>query len=741
MSDSPVILHIAINKPVRHCFDYLLPAGVDAQLLKPGMRLQVPFGKKQTTGILLQIDHRPCFAVEKLKPATQLLDSEPQLSPSLLALYTWAANYYHYPIGEIVLGTLPAQLRREQARANKKCLAYSPSISGKNLDLAILKRSPRQLLLLSLLRDSHNPLTLAQLKANGFQTPLIKQLMQKGWVETTQLTTPSFDPAIDETRDHFTEQPLSLGPHQQQALKQIIASSGFHPFLLEGITGSGKTEVYLQAIAHYLAQGKQALILVPEIGLTPQTIARFERRFSQPIVALHSGLSDTDRLEAWTQAKTGAAAIVIGTRSAIFIPLKHPGIIIIDEEHDASFKQQSGFRYSARDLAMVRGRLEDIPVVLGTATPSLETLHNAKAGRFSWLNLPERAGSALHPSFQVIDLRNQYLEEGLSIQLLKAITQHIAQGNQVLLFLNRRGYAPVLLCHHCGWAAQCRRCDARLTLHQNPQRLVCHHCTTTYAVPQSCGQCHNTQLFGIGLGTERLEQALKRHFPTTPVLRIDRDTIRNKGAMQNMLASIHQGGGQILIGTQMLAKGHHFPNVTLVGIIDIDGGLYSSDFRASERMGQVIMQVAGRAGRENKPGQVLLQTHHPDHPLLQALLQQGFSPFADLLLQERNSAAWPPFSYLALLRAESKQNKPPLHFLNEVRRLTRQANNSSVKLLGPIPAPMERKAGHYRALLLLQAASRPALQHWLELYLPQLEALKLGRQVRWSLDVDPLEMF
>ncbi|HVV69566.1 MAG TPA: primosomal protein N' [Gammaproteobacteria bacterium] len=740
MPNSPHILHIAINKPVRHCFDYLLPDDIDAANLQPGMRVQVPFGKQQALGILLKVDRKPCLPLEKLKPATWILDTEALLPPTLLALCEWAARYYHHPIGEVVLGTLPVRLRSERSQVRKTNLIYRISSDSPALDATSFKRSHRQMALWILLRDNPQGLSLNQIKEAGFQSAILKSLLQKNWVETTESIAP---PATitPENQQQIAELPLALGTYQKEALSAITASIGFQAFLLEGITGSGKTEVYLQAIAHYLAQGKQALVLVPEIGLTPQTIARFERRFTSKVVALHSGLTDNERLDAWLKAKSGAARIIIGTRSAIFIAMQNPGIIIIDEEHDASFKQQSGFRYSARDLALVRGRLEAVPVVLGTATPSLESLHNARIGRFVRLNLPERAGNALVPIFNVIDIRNQYLEEGLSAQLLQAISQHIAQGNQVLLFLNRRGFAPVLLCHSCGWIAECRRCDARLTLHQRPARLICHHCTQVYPMPRHCAQCSNSQLFGIGLGTERLEEALKRHFPTTPVLRIDRDTVRGKDAMKKTLAIIHQGAASILLGTQMLAKGHHFPNVTLVGIIDVDGGLYSTDFRASERMGQVIIQVAGRAGRENKPGQVLLQTHHPKHPLLQALLMEGFPAFANLLLQDRSSAAWPPFSYLALLRAEAKHPQAPLRFLQEVRAIATRFNDARIKILGPIPAPMERKAGHFRALLLLQAQGRPALQQWLETCMRELETLKMRRKVRWSLDVDPVEMF
>ncbi len=671
MSQLLDILHIAIDKPVRHCFDYLPPPEIDPSLLKPGIRVQVPFGKKQLIGVLLACNQKPCLSIDKLKPATAILDTDPLIPATLFALLTWSAQYYHHPIGEVLLGALPPPLRKVRTRPFKK------------------RR----------LATSSSP-----------QAPA--------------------DPLPTLNRD------------QQLAVSQIIARPGFRTHLLIGVTGSGKTEVYLQAIAHYLQQDKQALVLIPEIGLTPQNIARFAQRFNVPIAAFHSGLTDTERYHAWLQAKEGHVRIVIGTRSAIFTPLAQPGILILDEEHDASFKQQHGFRYSARDLAILRGQMDDIPVVLGSATPSLESLYNVQAKRFDRLELPERAGKATLPSFHLIDLRLHPAEDGLSRPLLAAISTHLAAGNQVLLFLNRRGYAPVLLCRHCLWVAQCRRCDARLTLHQHPHRLICHHCTTHYPLPSYCEHCRNTQWANVGCGTERLEHALLHHFPTTPVLRIDKDTMSHKDAMQEALAHIHNGHKQILLGTQMLAKGHHFPNVTLVGIIEMDSGLFTTDFRGLERTGQLILQVAGRAGRADKAGQVYLQTHYPEHPLLQSLLQKGYIVFAEQLLSERRHASWPPFTYLALLRAEAHGAKIPLTFLQEVKAIALRLNpKQQCLLMGPVPALMERKAGSFRAMLLFQAPSRQLLQQWLTTLLPHLTNLKSKSRVRWSMDVDPLETF
>jgi primosomal protein N' (replication factor Y) len=533
---------------------------------------------------------------------------------------------------------------------------------------------------------------------------------------------------------------LELNSAQQHAVETIGNAKGFNTFLLDGVTGSGKTEVYLQAITRILANQGQALILVPEIGLTPQMLARFRQRFAVPIAVLHSKLTDKERFKTWLAAKAGEIPIVIGTRSAVFTPLSKLGLIILDEEHDVSFKQQSGFRYSARDLAIMRGHMENIPVLLGSATPSLESLQNVVQGRHERLSLPNRAGTATLPHFSVIDVRRQSLDEGLSTPLLDAIKQHVQQGSQVLLFLNRRGYAPTLLCHQCGWHADCQRCDARLTLHQKPRQLFCHHCGKAAAVPSHCAKCQSTALLALGLGTERVELALERHFPDITRVRIDSDTTRRKGSLQQMLDNIHAGQSQILIGTQMLAKGHHFPNVTLVGIVHADQSLFSADFRAVERLGQLITQVAGRAGRAAKAGEVMLQTHHPDHPLLQQLLREGYQPFSQTLLTERQAAQLPPFAYLTLINAEALQQQEPQKFLQAVAEIARANAGSEVQVLGPIPALMERRAGHYRAQLLLRSNTRRLLQEVLKQLINRITALAATRKVRWSIDVDPQEM-
>ncbi len=534
--------------------------------------------------------------------------------------------------------------------------------------------------------------------------------------------------------------PLSAA--QQSAAAAITGSLGtYQSFLLHGITGSGKTEVYLDVIEKVVARGQQALVLVPEIGLTPQIVARVRARFGVPVAVLHSGLSDHERLSAWLAARDGQAGIVIGTRSAVFAPLRSPGVIIVDEEHDASYKQQDGFRYHARDVAVMRAHRCAIPVVLGSATPSLDTLQHVHSGKYQQLDLPDRAGSAVLPEIHLLDLRRLPLTDGLSPPLLEQLEQRLAAGEQSLLFINRRGYAPLYMCHDCGWLAPCPRCDARLTLHRRSQRLRCHHCGGEGVLPSTCPECGVANLHALGEGTERVESALARLFPHARIVRVDRDSTRRKGALEETLRRIDRGEADILVGTQMLSKGHDFPNVTLVGVLNADQRLYSVDFRASEQLVQQIIQVSGRAGRGVKPGVVWIQTFHPGDPVFSALRRHDYLGFARHALAERCAAHYPPFVHFALLRAESPKPQTALHFVQVAHRLGQDfRKDAEVELMDPLPAPMERRAGRYRAQLLVQAGQRGALHRFLSRWLTRLEETPAGKRVRWSLDVDPIDM-
>ncbi len=529
---------------------------------------------------------------------------------------------------------------------------------------------------------------------------------------------------------------------QQNAIDSVHAAlDTFKVFVLDGVTGSGKTEVYMQLIQTVLERKQQVLVLVPEITLTPQLQQRFEQRFSTHVAISHSKLTDVQRKNAWLLMQSGACSLLLGTRSALFTPLPNIGLIILDEEHDSSFKQQEGFRFSARDVAVMRGKLANVPVVLGSATPSLESLYNVQQQRYQHLQLPERAGNALPPLVQLIDIRQQRLQEGLSAKLIDEIRATLANEEQVLLFLNRRGFAPTLMCHDCGWVARCIHCDANLVIHRYKNILRCHHCGTEHRLISTCPECQSDDLTSLGLGTERLEAVLMRLFSDKTVIRLDRDSTQRKGTLEDFLVQIHAGEAHIILGTQLLAKGHHFPNVTLVAILDMDSGLFSTDFHSGEKLAQLIVQVSGRAGREQKQGKVLLQTRQPTHPLLTELLRDGYAKFAALALAEREMASLPPFSYQALLRAHAENEALPVTFLQAVAELAQSLNTQEVQILGAIPAPMARRAGQYRYQLLFQHTNRAALHHLLKQLVPQITALKSAAKVHWSLDVDPVDLY
>ncbi|MGB5340110.1 MAG: primosomal protein N' [Gammaproteobacteria bacterium] len=726
------ILRIAVPAPLYRSFDYLPPAGVSQQALQPGMRVRIPFGRRHVIGVLLEVVMHTPVEQHKLKRASAVLDATPIITADILAMVQWASAYYQHPIGDALATALPVLLRRgKQPETGTPGWRLTPA--GAALDPESLQRAPRQRAVLTALRTQPDGISRAGLDATA---AVLKALHAKGWLEPVNLQTRKQHGQPVTTTRH------TLNSAQQAAVAAVIPSlDRFNAFLLEGVTGSGKTEVYLTVIETVMRQQRQALILVPEIGLTPQLVARFRERFQVPLAILHSGLGDRERLSAWQQARTGAAPIVIGTRSAIFTPLARPGVLVVDEEHDASLKQQDGFRYSARDLAVWRARQAGIPVLLGSATPSLESLYNVEQRRYQCLSLPERTGAAELPEYQILDIGLLPLENGLSLPLIRHIRKHLDADGQVLLFLNRRGFAPTLICYDCNWVATCRRCDARMTLHQRDGRLHCHHCGSQRPIDSTCPECQGSELHPLGQGTERVEQALADHFPEVERLRIDRDTTRRKGELEQLLARAESGQGRLLLGTQMLAKGHHFPAVTLVGILDADHGLFSTDFRASERMAQLIVQVAGRAGRHDRPGSVIIQTRHPEHPLLQLLITQGYPAFARAALAERKAASLPPVTSLALLRAEATAAELPLEFLEAVSARIAPADRDYVEIWGPVPAAMERRAGRYRAQLLLQSSQRGKLQLLLGRLVRELEQAKEGRQVRWSVDVDPADTY
>ncbi|ELY4672526.1 primosomal protein N' [Cronobacter muytjensii] len=728
------VARVALPVPLARTFDYLLP---DTMTAAAGCRVRVPFGRQQRVGVVVAVGEESELPRSELKSVVEVLDGASLYPTTLWRMLLWAADYYHHPVGEVLFHALPVLLRQGKPASPAPLWYWFATEEGRAVDLNSLKRSPKQQQALAALR--HGRLWRHEVAQMAFNDAALQALRTKGLCELG-----SELPPVADWRGQFSVagDRLRLNTEQATAVGAIRGEAdNFCAWLLAGVTGSGKTEVYLSVLENTLAQGKQALVLVPEIGLTPQTIARFRERFNAPVEVLHSALNDSERLAAWLKAKSGEAAIVIGTRSALFTPFKNLGVIVIDEEHDSSYKQQEGWRYHARDLAVYRAHSEQIPIILGSATPALETLHNVRQRKYRVLKLTHRAGNARPALQHVLDLKGQPLQAGLAPALVARMRQHLQADNQVILFLNRRGFAPALLCHDCGWIAECPRCDHYYTLHQAQHQLRCHHCDSQRPVPRQCPGCGSTHLVPVGLGTEQLEQSLAPLFPGVPLSRIDRDTTSRKGALEQQLAEVHRGGARILIGTQMLAKGHHFPDVTLVALLDVDGALFCADFRSAERFAQLYTQVAGRAGRAGKQGEVVLQTHHPEHPLLQTLLHQGYDAFADQALAERSSVWLPPYSSHILIRAEDHHNQDAPAFLQQLRNLLQASPLADDKLwlFGPVPALQPKRGGRYRWQLLLQHPSRLQLQRIVAGSLPLVGTLPAARKVKWTLDVDPTE--
>lgn len=731
-----LIYQIAIPSPLRRLFDYLPPAHYQ-QRIHIGARVKVPFGRREVVAMVVGIVRESPVPVHKLKAVSEVLDEDPLLPENLMQTLLWAANYYQHSLGEVLATALPARLRKGHA-LEKPYRSWRVSEPDK-LDehCATLNRAKRQRELLLCIAEEGS-IDLEKLRSLGFDRALLGKLESGGLVREEVSAVASAENFHNKVARE--KEAIDLNDSQRKAVEKIRESKAFTCFLLDGVTGSGKTEVYLRSMEDHLHAGQQCLLLVPEIGLTPQSIQRIESRFSCPVVALHSGLSDGERHAAWRKAARGEAGIVIGTRSAVFTPLRRPGLIIIDEEHDSSFKQQDGFRYSARDIAIKRAQLENIAIVLGSATPGLETLSNARLGKYQHLKLEQRAGVAKTPAMSVIDIAQSHLDHGFSEQLLLKVEQHLADGNQVLVFINRRGYAPVLQCEHCAWISECEHCIAQMTVHARPPSLRCHHCESVLPLPEGCPDCGSSRLNTLGLGTQKLEHFLKQRFGQIPVTRIDRDSTRNKHSLDKLLEQIKQGGPRILLGTQMLAKGHHFPEVTLVAILDADLGLFSPDFRGQEHMAQTIVQVAGRAGRSEKPGEVIIQSRHGSHPSLMRLTQMPYAAYAEHLLAERETGQMPPYSHLALIQLESSQQSLATEIAARVASLGHPFHSDGIHLLGPFPAPMEKRAGRFRVHLLYKSADRVALQRFLGQLCPQIEAARIPRQVRWSVDVDPIDL-
>lgn len=713
--------------PLRRPFDYLAPEDLSLTELSPGVRLRVPFGSREITAVLLQTVNESSVDQKQLRAAARVLDEEPLLGPSIMALCSWASDYYQHPVGEVFSAALPKTLRDGKGLSETH---WRLTTRGKGLPEGALSRAPSQAKALALLQSGEQ--APAAFSDAGISSAVLRELTSKELIERCRGTTQAPNPKLKQSGP-------TLGEEQAQALAAVtLGEFGVH--LLQGVTGSGKTEVYLRLIAACLERGDQALVLIPEIGLTPQTVERFEARFKTPVAVLHSGMADGQRFAAWQAAQSGSAGIVMGTRSAIFTPLARPGLIVVDEEHDGSYKQQDGFRYSARDVAVKRAQLEACPVILGSATPSLESLENARRGRYQHHFLRGRQGGGELPMLQTVDLRGLHLNAGISDYLLAAIRDTVeTQGRQALLFLNRRGFAPTLQCHDCGWVAGCDHCDARLTVHMRKRCLRCHHCAAQRALPPQCPDCGSRSLLTHGLGTEQTEEFLNTVL-RCPVHRVDSDAMRGVDAMQSLLEVAQSETPCVILGTQMLTKGHHFPAVQLVGVIDADALLYSADFRGEERMAQLVVQVAGRAGRESAGGKVLIQTHYPDDTLFELLRDGHFEAITSSLLEKRRSSGLPPFGQLMLLRSDARNEQEGEAFLRAVKRESQQYLPKDCQLIGPLPSAMPRRAGRFRWQLWCMAADRRSAMAAAHLLVDRAEALKKPRELSWFIDVDPSDV-
>jgi primosomal protein N' (replication factor Y) len=731
---SDAYARVVVQGPLYSMFDYRVAPDAPVAV---GCRVRVPFGRGMAVAIVVELPADIDCEPSQLKSIAERIDAVPILDGSDIALQLWVARYYHSPPGEAVFAALPVRLRRG-------LLATLPGADGWRLtpsgaaQLAIGEgRAPRRQAMLRALADAPRQRLARDSLRKRFPSSksTLRSLQQNGWIEPVRMA-PEPDPDPDARPGG------SLHDAQQAAVDAVAATfGGFAVALLDGVTGSGKTEVYLDLVALALAHGDSALVLVPEISLTPQLARRFQQRFGDTVRVMHSGIAEQAREQTWHRLRLGLSRVLLGTRSSVFTPLPRLGLVIVDEEHDTSFKQTDGLRYSARDLAVVRAQRASCPVVLGSATPSFESLRHALDGRYRHLRLDRRAAGAAPPAIELLDIRDQPLQAGLAQPLLARVQGTLDAGQQVILFLNRRGFAPVLCCYACGWISDCPQCDARQVVHRGVAQLACHHCGAHRRLPRACPDCGAPELHPLGQGTEQLEDYLAERFAGFPLIRIDRDATARKGSLEAKLAQVHEGGAALLVGTQMLAKGHHFPAVTLVGVVDADAGLYSADFRATERLAQLLAQVAGRAGRGDRPGRVLIQTRFPDHPLLQTLVRDGYRHFASRALTERRAAGLPPYSYQALLRAEARDMAGAQAFLGRAVDSLSAAARDGVELWGPVPAPMARRAGRYRAQLLLQSPTRESL-HGLLVGLPHWLARSPGAgRVRWSLDIDPCDLY
>lgn len=732
------VVRVVIQRPIYKSLDYLCSF---FPIPSPGCRVRVPLGNSAVTALIIETDVESEF--KNLKSVIEVLDESPLLSEPMQELLKWASRYYFYPLGEVLFHALPVALRK--GKQIPKLQLWRLSEIGQSLPADDLKRSPKQKAMFQMLKSGEHDANQLQDEFGKNWRSILRQLEKKELLSVREVDADFIPPKLHEAIPE--KQAVKLTDEQHQCVSKITeyfdvteSSPKLKPVLLHGITGSGKTEVYLRAISDVLKVGKQVLVLIPEIGLTPQLLLRFKEHFPQyTIASLHSALADGERVRVWVGARSGAINIVIGTRSAVFTPMKSLGAILIDEEHDASFKQQEGFLYQARDMAIKRAHDASIPILLGSATPSLESLQNVNRKRYHYLRLSSRPGISKRPQMVLQDVRVLPLEAGISSLLMLEIRQHINNNNQVMLFLNRRGFAPILMCPSCGWHASCSQCEIGMTYHAGAGKVICHHCGIEQKASPVCPECGSNKITTQGQGTERIEQVLNTHFPDTPVIRIDRDSTSRKGSLEKKLQKVNEGEPVILIGTQMLTKGHDFPKLTLVGILDVDQALFSMDYRAQERLAQQVLQVAGRAGRGEKKGRVILQTTQPEHPILLSLLSQGYLRTAQQMMNERELWHYPPYGAQALIRVSADNQDSGISFLEKLRIALLDDVDKELSLLGPMPSPLAKRANRYRFQLLLTSMQRARLHASLEKALVNLVGSRRTGGVRWTIDVDPMD--
>lgn len=731
-----VIAEVALPVPLRCLFDYKIPDTL-AGRLQTGARLVVPFGRRTLTGLVVGVKHSSQIPDAKIRSALKLVDDEPVVSGSLFRLLNWVADYYQQPLGEVIRVALPGCYLPRPSDL-EKTYQLSGSVAAEKI-MKSLARAPKQQKIAALLLQKDHPVSSRQLekKFSGWRNAL-NSLIEKQLVEVT----------VDQRKwpvqalIHEPELP-KLSEEQQGAIAKIgSCTDGFVVSLLQGVTGSGKTEVYTRIAAKVLGAGKQILVLVPEIALTPQLVSRFEQRLGLRAAVLHSSLSEKARRLSWRAASNGQARVILGTRSAVFAPIPDIGLIILDEEHDMSYKQQEGVRYHARDVAVMRAKQENIAIILGSATPSLESLANVMKGRYQLCELKRRVADAVMPEIHLLSLDQLKVYQGLSMTLIKAIEKNLKRKQQTLIFINRRGFAPIVICRHCGETATCQRCHARLIYHSDGS-LQCHHCGGLESAGDVCRSCGANTMTKLGQGTQRIERVLKDFFPQARIARLDRDVTRKKDKLESVLETMLAREVDILIGTQMLVKGHDFPMVTLVGIINADQGLFGLDFHATESMIQQLIQVSGRAGRAKNQGKVLIQTHFPEHPLYAHICRHDYSGFALRELKTRQQAGFPPYHFLALIRAWDKAESAPLNFLASVKAMSVELQREfpMVKVLGPVYSPMAKLKNLYRAQLLVSSSSRAARQQFLKQWIGRFEGCRSVKSVRWSIDVDPVDLY